>query len=110
MNCKHCKSPTPNNPRVCDACESSGLAVPTLPTIHSNGTGKQTLLDGYLDAYHAVDAAAESLRRVEFNARDYYVQGPNAWPEAVKERQAMFAKLESIKAELMTILEHVSDS
>lgn len=22
MNCKHCKSPTPNDPRVCDACES----------------------------------------------------------------------------------------
>lgn len=86
------------------------MNTPTLPTIHSNGTGKQTLLDGYLDAYHAVDAVAMTLRKVEFNARDYYVQGPDAWPQAVKERQEMFAKLESIKQDLMSILTHVSDS
>jgi len=41
------------------------MNTPTLPTIHSNGTGKQTLLDGYLDAVRAISQADYQLRRVD---------------------------------------------
>ena len=41
------------------------------PTIHMNGTSAKMLLNDYENAYYAVDAAIESLAKVEFNARDY---------------------------------------
>lgn len=80
-----------------------------LPTIHLNGTGRETLRATY-------DAAAERLQdfvdawgRVEFNARDYYVQGNEAFPAAQDERQAMALKIRELTAYLQAIREHLYD-
>ena len=81
----------------------------TFPTIHLNGTGKQDLLDGYIAAFLAVDAAVDALTRVEFNARDYYVQGPDAYTAARAERRAQFAALGNVGAELREIAASISD-
>lgn len=81
----------------------------TLPTIHSNGTSVQTLIDGY-------DAIDEALYRltlkwgeVEFNARDYYTQGPDAWGDALKERQKHAANLKALQDYLNAIRNHLYD-
>ena len=46
-----------------------------LPTIHLNGTGRDRLLADYHTAHKLLNAAADAFASVEFNARDYYVQG-----------------------------------
>ena len=81
-----------------------------LPTIHTNGTSPEMLKEGYLEAYRAVTAADATLVAIEFNARDYYPQGPEAWTTARAERQHQLARLRCIAAELMTVLEHIQEA
>jgi len=80
-----------------------------LPTLHTNGTSPEMLKEGYLAAYRAVTAADESLCAVEFNGRDYYPQGPDAWTTARAEHQHRLARLRCVAAELMQVLEHIQD-
>jgi hypothetical protein len=81
----------------------------TLPTIHTNGTSARELARGYSNARLAVQNAIEILSKVEFNARDYYTQGPDAWNLAVNERSAEFDKLRSVADELYKLEEHCCD-
>ncbi len=78
-----------------------------LPCLHLNGTGPETLKEGYLAAYRATKKAREALTNVEFNARDYYPLGDDAWTRARAARDEQLADLDRIAADLMTILEHV---
>jgi len=78
-----------------------------LPTIHLNGTSADMLFEGYEEARQAVIEARTKLEAVEFNSRDYYVQGPGVWNKAVDERRAMYAKLNSVEADLLEIMAHV---
>ncbi len=78
-----------------------------LPTIHSNGTGRQTLSVGYYQAQDAVRKAIEALNAIEFNSRDYYPQGADAWKLAQAEQYARVEKLSAVRAELLLIHEHV---
>jgi hypothetical protein len=80
-----------------------------MPTVHLNGTGRKMLTDGYLAAHDAVQNAIEKLAGVEFHARDYYVHAdPDAYTKARAERDEQFAKLESVRADIQAILEHLS--
>ena len=79
----------------------------TFPTIHTNGTGSQTLLDGYVSAFLAVRGAIDDIRRIEFNARDYYPQGDQAWPAARNEMQERIRKLDAVADELEAIADHI---
>ena len=78
-----------------------------LPTIHLNGTGPDTLMDSYDTASLALSDAALALRRVELNARDYYVQGPDAFRRAQEEHAARLDRLDAIRAEIIAITEHI---
>lgn len=62
------------------------------------------LLEGYEAAYKALTDAESALCRIEFNARDYYVQGPEAWPQAAKEMDARLKKLQEVREELLEIM------
>jgi hypothetical protein len=73
------------------------------PTLHLNGTGAKMLLEGYNRARRAIFDAHEALRAVEFNARDYYPQGPEAWPAARDEMGARFQALDGIRRDLEAI-------
>jgi hypothetical protein len=73
------------------------------PTIHMNGTGATMLVDGYEAASSALQAFQDAFDRVEFNARDYYVQGPDAWSQALDEREAVFSKIREIEGYLNAI-------
>ena len=80
-----------------------------LPTVHLNGTSRERLLDGYLHAYQLLCAAADAFNIIEFNARDYYPQGPDAWPRASTERDAMRHHIRRLKEYLEAHLVHLSD-
>ena len=68
------------------------------------------LKEGYLEAWRTLGEARESLQRVEFNGRDYYPQGPEAWAKARNEHADRFARIDALRAELMLILEHAQVS
>lgn len=81
----------------------------TFPTVHLNGTSAETLIEGYCAARTAVMAAQDALAQVEFNARDYYVKGPEAYPAARKEHTERLQTLGRIADELLQIAMNVQD-
>lgn len=78
-----------------------------LPTLHSNGTSQKMLADGYDLAADKLYDFAKAWGAIEFNARDYYVQGPDAWTAALEEREAVNAKIREIKNYLDGMREHL---
>lgn len=79
----------------------------TLPTIHLNGTGRETLQRGYDHAAGKFHDFIEAWGAIEFNARDYYVAGPDAWEAARSERDDLNAKLRAVREHLDAIREHL---
>ena len=73
----------------------------TPPTVHLNGTSAKDLWAGYEAAYEAVRAAQDALGKIEFNARDYYVQGNEAYGKARDHRTEQFIKLVDIEEYLL---------
>ena len=82
----------------------------TAPTIHSNGTGKQTLIDGLCDAADALNAAYAALKKCAPNGRDYYVQGGNAMERATAEHMDRLKRLDAIKEEIDALTIAIDDS
>ena len=77
----------------------------TLPTIHMNGTGAETLRDDALAQRSAVQDLLDAMRKAEFNARDYYpVEG--SWERARADRQAFADILRSASDHFMEVAEH----
>ena len=68
----------------------------TLPTIHLNGTGADTLLKEYSALRNAANAAADALAKATCNARDFYPQGSAAWQAARAERDEAFRMLNAV--------------
>lgn len=77
-----------------------------LPTIHLNGTSRPELFDMHVAAIVAMDNAIAALRRAAPNARDYYPQSPQAYPQARDEHLARLAALDKISRELHVLAEH----
>lgn len=81
----------------------------TAPTVHLNGTSATDLWAGYEAAYDAVRAAQDALAKIEFNARDYYVQGPEAWSKAqdhrIEQRNALGQVEEYLLQHLISLRE-----
>ena len=64
-----------------------------LPVIHSNGTSAKELYRDYRAAMTACVAAITALQQVEFNGRDYYPLGDNAFTLAREQREQIMAGL-----------------
>ena len=73
----------------------------TPPTVHSNGTSAKDLWAGYEAAYEAVRAAQDALGKIEFNARDYYVQDADAFTKARDHRIEQLQALNSVEDYLL---------
>jgi hypothetical protein len=73
----------------------------TAPTVHLNGTGYKDLWTGYEAAYEAIRAAQDALGKIEFNSRDYYVQGPEAWGKAQDHRNEQRQVLANVEEYLL---------
>ena len=81
----------------------------TAPTVHLNGTGYKDLWNGYEAAYEAVRAAKEALEKVEFNARDYYVQDSFAFSKARDHRYEQWQALDQVEEYLLQHLQSLRD-
>jgi hypothetical protein len=79
-----------------------------LPSIHLNGTGRDRLFADYHAAYKLLCAAADAFADIEFNARDYYVQGDYAYNAARTERDRARANFGALKQYLEAHLLHLS--
>ena len=73
----------------------------TVPSVHLNGTGRKTLQEDYFRAYRALDEAIEAFYKIEFNARDYYIQNwyeeDGAFYKARTERDCELQRFAQIK-------------
>lgn len=81
----------------------------SIPTIHSNGTSWKALLAQIVKAARDVRHAEDALREAWPNARDYYVEGPDAYREAVKKWEAMQADLGSVRHRLEAVADGIWD-
>ena len=81
----------------------------TLPTVHLNGTSRQMLSEGYGNAYRALQQAIRTFNEIEHNARDYYVAGPGAWPQATTQRDVMRSRLRDVQQYLEAHLIHLGE-
>jgi hypothetical protein len=69
------------------------ITDPTLPTIHLNGTGADSLKKEYRAARRAIGAAVDALAAATCNARDFYPQGPGGYQRAREDRDEAFRLL-----------------
>jgi hypothetical protein len=80
-----------------------------LPLVHMNGTGIKTLTEDYDNAGDALHTFIDAWERMEFNARDYYPHGPEAWTQARDARDAINAKIREIEQYIDAHREHLYD-
>ena len=80
-----------------------------LPTIHLNGTGANTLMADYETARNALMDFREKFGAIEFNSRDYYVDGPESWEEATDARIEINEMIRDINRYLERHLIHIHD-
>lgn len=78
-----------------------------LPSKHSNGTGKDILIKQYDELSTAFNNFVKKWEEIDFNARDYYIQGPEAWREASSERENLSKKLIDVSLYINEIREHL---
>lgn len=81
-----------------------------VPTIHSNGTSREQLLDQVCQAHFAVIKAVEALERAAPNGRDYYPQGNSALKLATEAHHARVVKLVDVLVELARLAEEIADA
>jgi hypothetical protein len=72
----------------------------TTPTIHLNGTSRESLLDGYRNAADALRGAIAALQQTAPHGRDYYPQGDNVLYVATDEHYARLEKLQQVLNEI----------
>lgn len=78
-----------------------------LPTVHLNGTSKAELMRQFGGAIDAIRTAQDAIGDASPNARDYYVQGENAFSRACAEHRARASRLADIRREYESILDAI---
>ncbi len=78
-----------------------------IPTIHLNGTSRDSLREGLMTAYTAVRTAIDAVCDAAPHGRDYYVQGPDAYTKARAEHDSRLARLKSVQDEILAIWEGI---
>lgn len=72
----------------------------TVPTVHLNGTSRESLIAALVAASEALDVAYEKLKQTAPNGRDYYPQGGLAFPLASGQHLDRLGRLDSVKWEI----------
>jgi hypothetical protein len=82
----------------------------SIPTVHLNGTSKESLLEQLRRAVEAVNRASDAVSSASPHGRDYYVQAdPDAFTMAARQHAARIIKLRDIAKELEDIAVGVLD-
>jgi hypothetical protein len=82
----------------------------TPPTVHFNGTSRESLMDGYEAAWHALEKAYQAIKETAPNGRDFYPQGNAAMNAATEEHFARLRKVDEVKAEISELLVAISSA
>lgn len=80
-----------------------------MPTVHLGGTSHKQLTQNYEDAYYALKTFIKAFGHIEFNARDYYPQGPDAWNDAADARTDMNVKIRDLVKYVEDHLDHLAE-
>lgn len=80
------------------------------PTVHLNGTSREALFDGFIEAHRAITEARKAIQAIYPNGRDYYTQGPYALRSAENEYDARLKVLGEMAYDLLLLAAHCQDS
>lgn len=80
-----------------------------VPTVHINGTHRDSLLEQQTEACAALTRALDAMRAAAPNARDFYVQGPEAFEQAVAEHASRVKAVDRVRMEHVAIAEDIAD-
>jgi hypothetical protein len=80
------------------------------PTVHLNGTSRESLLIQVSDAAHALDAAWTALCAMAPHGRDYYPQGVLALRDAEREHSARLDAISTVYLDLMALWERIDQA
>lgn len=72
----------------------------TLPTIHTNGTSKERLIEALCEASQAIDLAYSALKQTAPNGRDYYMLPASELRSAEQEHFSRLNRLDEVKKEV----------
>jgi len=78
-----------------------------LPSVHLNGSSIDDLIAGYDKAAETLHDFMEAFGEIEFNARDYYVEGPHAWEQALDARHKINSKIREVSEYIQAHREHL---
>lgn len=84
------------------------MSTLTVPAVHLNGTSRDGLLEGYMEAIDALRLAMKALQAAAPHERDYYVQAGDTFCMAQNQHFTRLARLRETLDELNTIAEHVA--
>jgi hypothetical protein len=79
-----------------------------VPTVHLNGTSRDSLLEGYKHAANAVRDAIIALDEAAPHGRDYYPQGKGSIDQAIQEHRERMLKLADVISELEQIAQAIA--
>jgi len=80
-----------------------------VPTVHLNGTSGQDLLDQNKEVAGYLRVGLTAMFEAAPNARDYYVQGGNAYREARREYVDRCERVKAVLAEVDAIIEKIEE-
>ncbi len=80
-----------------------------IPTIHLNGTSRESLLEQQTDAYTQLQNAITAMKVATPNGRDYYPQGEKAHRKAMQEHDDRLSRLFGVLEELEEIVLGIED-
>lgn len=81
-----------------------------IPTIHLNGTSRDSLREQQLDVLGHLRKAERALHEAGPNGRDYYPQGEGALSKAQAEHADRLARLKALMVEVYALAEAIQDA
>ena len=83
-----------------------------LPTVHLNGTSKESLLEGNVKILSAINELREAIGSCQFHGRDYYVQDleavdVDAFSLAYEERRKHLNNIGDFEQYIEQHIEHI---
>jgi hypothetical protein len=80
-----------------------------IPTLHLNGSSADALKEQLLDVANALRVAMRAMEAAGPNARDYYPQGEQAYPEARLEHERRLKQILGVRDWYDQILEGLQE-
>jgi len=78
-----------------------------LPTVHLNGTPKESLLQGNVKILSAINELREAISSCQFHGRDYYVQDSDSFNAAYDERRKHLNNIGDFEQYIEKHIQHI---